>query len=681
MVPLLALASWQAVLETAMRDIQGTAIAADVRTGRVLARSGAPDQSYSPGSVIKPFVVEAADPAALRHPLVCRRDLKIGTRTLGCVHPSLASSLDPGAALAYSCNSYFAGLADRIPPDRLVAHLRKQGFEVNPPRSAEERKLLALGEHGVQITPGQLLQAYVRLARAEHAVIAEGLQGAVEFGTAQLAAAAGVPVAGKTGTTATPGRTGTRAWFAGWAPARNPEVALVVFVARGQGGGSAAPIAGRVFANLSPRPAPLPAVTVRMFKDQKIRTVDMEEYVEGVLAGEASGFAPEALKAMAVAARTWAMAHRGRHQQEGFDFCESTHCQDYRLDARTAGVRSAARATSGEILWYGGKPALTFYHKDCGGILESYHEAWGGPRLAYLLSKPDAACQRRGTGKWRMEIDAREVSVTGRTGSGRAREVRVDGVTAPHEEFQRATGNRVRSPLFRLARSGNRIWIEGSGEGHGVGLCQIGANERAQRGENYHQILAFYYDGAGEPQDAWRKLSAPGLEVWATTNESGLLDLLTRALREAERRVGGRLSGPARVRVFGSTAAFRDATGEPGWVAASTLRGEIRLQPADVLRSRGALDSVLLHEMLHLAVQGRARRAVPAWFEEGLVQYLEDPSKPPADTALVESNVARPPNEAAMRQAYDAARSRVSRLVARHGRAVVLGWLETGVPR
>ena len=63
-----------------------------------------------------------------------------------------------------------------------------------------------------------------------------------------------------------------------------------------------------------------------------IVAMPLEEYVSGVLAGEAGGVrAPEALKAMAVAVRTYAVHFMGRHSQEGFDFCDTTHCQDLRV--------------------------------------------------------------------------------------------------------------------------------------------------------------------------------------------------------------------------------------------------------------------------------------------------------------------------------------------------------------
>jgi stage II sporulation SpoD-like protein len=83
----------------------------------------------------------------------------------------------------------------------------------------------------------------------------------------------------------------------------------------------------------------------------------MEEYVAGVLAGETGNFkSDEALKAMAVAARTFAMHFGSRHALDGFEFCDTTHCQDLRVAGIDAHLRSIALATAGEILWLTASP-------------------------------------------------------------------------------------------------------------------------------------------------------------------------------------------------------------------------------------------------------------------------------------------------------------------------------------
>ena len=122
-----------------------------------------------------------------------------------------------------------------------------------PPYSAAasgpDQQLQALGETGVRVTPLDLAAGYRYLARRVSdqtmAPVLDGMEGAVEFGTAQSARLERIRVAGKTGSVLT--SSGRRAaWFAGFAPSRSPEVAVVVLVQGRSGGSDAAPIAARM---------------------------------------------------------------------------------------------------------------------------------------------------------------------------------------------------------------------------------------------------------------------------------------------------------------------------------------------------------------------------------------------------------------------------------------------------
>lgn len=151
-------------------------------------------------------------------------------------------------ALAYSCNGFVAHFAPRFEPGELAGHLARASFppgRVGRAEGPESNQLQALGESGVRITALELALAYHRLAsraaRPGMAPILEGLEGAVEFGTAQHARVQGVTVAGKTGSAG-----GQAAWFAGFAPSRAPRVVVTVLVQGRSGGADAAPIAGRI---------------------------------------------------------------------------------------------------------------------------------------------------------------------------------------------------------------------------------------------------------------------------------------------------------------------------------------------------------------------------------------------------------------------------------------------------
>src|SRR5262245_11603903 len=170
-------------------------------------------------------------------------------------------------------------------------------------------------------------------------------------------------------------------------------------------------------------------------------TVPLEEYVAGVLAGESVGFRSEqSLAAMAVAARTYAVRYLGRHKSDGYDFCDTTHCQDVRIAALSERLRLAAESTGGELLWFEGAPAATFYGKDCGGVTEAGSRVWPELKAPYLTSHDDPHC--RAQKGWRSTIRKQDLrsalaasgiggaarldslQVAGRTPSGRA--VRLD---------------------------------------------------------------------------------------------------------------------------------------------------------------------------------------------------------------------------------------------------------------
>ena len=116
-----------------------------------------------------------------------------------------------------------------------------------------------------------------------------------------------------------------------------------------------------------------------------MRSVTLEEYVAGVLAAESSVETEmEALKAQSVVSRTFALKNRGRHAQEGFDFCSTTHCQRYvfvengRERPNAAAPARAVAATRGEVLRDGqGQLVDSYFHAACGGMTANIQSLWG----------------------------------------------------------------------------------------------------------------------------------------------------------------------------------------------------------------------------------------------------------------------------------------------------------------
>ena len=157
-------------------------------------------------------------------------------------------------------------------------------------------------------------------------------------------------------------------------------------------------------------------------------------------------------------------------------------------------------------------------------------------------------------------------------------------------------------------------------------------------------------------------------------------------MHESEESTGLVYNGAAKLKVYPTVAAFRDATGEPGWVAASTRGRTIRMQPTDVLRDAGTLESTLRHELLHILVESHAKPGTPLWYREGLVLYLAQPnggtraSETFDSVAALEKALRAPASEQELRQAYADAKARVAKLAGEHGKESLLDWLKNGVP-
>ncbi|HTT60817.1 MAG TPA: SpoIID/LytB domain-containing protein [Bryobacteraceae bacterium] len=445
--------------------------------------------------------------------------------------------------------------------------------------------------------------------------------------------------------------------------------------------------------------SPTVKVRVETARGAAVLDLPLERYVAGVLAGESSTFRSDAaLRAMAVAVRTYAVRMRGRHAAEGYDFCSTTHCQRVDLEGITPRLASIAEETAGELVWFEGKPALTLYTRDCGGRTEAGVEP-------YLKGHPDAYCTRAGAGRWQWSGDpagiaqallasglrtprpVEGIAIVSRTDSGRALTLSLEGagesvpISAGSFRFAigRALGwNTVRSDLYEIQSAGGRLLFQGRGSGHGVGLCQRGAEQMGAEGRTDRDILAFYYPGTAVGVTArglaWQRLGGDTVALWITQpdRDASVLDIAERESRIVTGRTGWPLPARVEIRIYPDLDSFRNATGEPGWVAAFTEGRRIQLQPAFVLRSRGVLDETVRHELFHVAVESRAAPGSPVWFREGIVEYLSG-SRAGGDTGTS-------PAEASARRAHaDAARA-VAGLVKHYGEAAVLGWVERGLP-
>jgi stage II sporulation protein D len=428
-------------------------------------------------------------------------------------------------------------------------------------------------------------------------------------------------------------------------------------------------------------------VRVKLTKQDgdKVVTMPLDRYVAAVLAGESSVFrSDEALKAMAVAARTYAVRLRGRHAKEGFDFCGTTHCQRVDLKAVTARLEGIAEDTAGELLWYEGKPAFACYARDCGGRTEDAGAVWPDLAASYLKSHEDPYCLRSGGSAWqwagtpqdilnalrqselRTPRVLEQISFRQTTASGRAHILALIGdgqtVAVSASSFRFAIGrglgwDTLRSDTYQVRFTNGRFLFQGSGAGHGVGLCQRGADQMGTEGHPYREILSFYYPGtlAGLTGRGvkWTRMGGEFIAVMTTQpgQDAGIVEKAERTVRALSDRTHLELPRRIEIRVYPDLDTFRNATGAPGSVAGQTRGTRIDLQPVAVLQGRGVFDSTLRHELLHVLVEHRARPGLPVWFREGLVEYLDGKGQ-----------------------------GRVKNLVNRYGADAVMGWLVRGLP-
>lgn len=275
-----------------------------------------------------------------------------------------------------------------------------------------------------------------------------------------------------------------------------------------------------------------------------VNVLDMETYLLGVVPHEIGAGRPEteleAVKAQAIAARTYAVRHMGRRASLGFDFYATVQDQVYG-GAETDDPLStrAVEETRGEVLTYEGEPIEAYYHSTCGGRTAALEEVWRGEPRPYLRSVSDERpgggwyCESSNRFRWtvrwdraellealerglgehlRRDVDVttvRAMALTGRTRSGRAEALRLRTNLGEHvvrgdsvRWILRPEPGRIlnsaRIELHPEEANGEIVGLEvqGGGWGHGIGMCQIGAVGRAREGHSYRDILLTYYPGS-----------------------------------------------------------------------------------------------------------------------------------------------------------------------------------------
>lgn len=251
-----------------------------------------------------------------------------------------------------------------------------------------------------------------------------------------------------------------------------------------------------------------------------VNILDLENYIKGVLYHEVSHYWPlEAIKAQAVAARTYALYEIGVNKTKDYDVTNDIYSQVYGgRNSERYRTNVAVDRTRGLILVYREKIVPAYYSATCAGFTEDANELWKenlpplkGVKCDYCLHSPHY--------RWKKNFRLKdiqdklnengfklgfikEVRVVERNASNRIRTLEITtrddkSVTISGKDFRNMIGpNLIRSNNYEIEMKGYYMDLVGKGWGHGVGLCQWGAAEMSRRGFNFKEILNYYYPGA-----------------------------------------------------------------------------------------------------------------------------------------------------------------------------------------
>lgn len=262
------------------------------------------------------------------------------------------------------------------------------------------------------------------------------------------------------------------------------------------------------------------------FNDEDvIREMDFEEYIKGVVTAEMpASFELEALKAQAVAARSYAL-HKmeGGKEDNGADVCTNfAHCQAYITDEKARAnwgenadsnfkkIQTAISDTSGKIMKYDDQVVTAVFHSTSSGETESAIDVWGGdvPYLTAVKSEGehlspkylstvtvgiDVFKEKLKEENENIDFSKASIGDIKRSDSGGIKNIVLYG-----EDFK---GTRIRtlfslrSTNFDMSIDNENVIFNVKGNGHGVGMSQYGANYMASTGKKYDEILLTYYTG------------------------------------------------------------------------------------------------------------------------------------------------------------------------------------------
>jgi stage II sporulation protein D len=241
-----------------------------------------------------------------------------------------------------------------------------------------------------------------------------------------------------------------------------------------------------------------------------INNCDVESYIAGVVRAEGGIKKPEEyFKTQAIIARTYMYKHLDKHLNDRYNVCDNTHCQAFNGMSTDSLINAASFGTRGQVILDQDSMLInSAFHSNCGGMTASSADVWITDQ-PYLKSVTDPYCLNSRNATWEKKISTNEwieylvkSGYTGKTNdlgllsfyqNKRWINYKAGSFSMPFEKIR--DDLKLRSSFFSVIAAKDSVTFRGKGYGHGVGLCQEGAMEMALQGNNYKQIIAFYYSG------------------------------------------------------------------------------------------------------------------------------------------------------------------------------------------
>lgn len=276
---------------------------------------------------------------------------------------------------------------------------------------------------------------------------------------------------------------------------------------------------------------PIETISVYIKSQDQVVSMPTAQYLKEVVAAEMpAAFETEALKAQAVAARTYLLNRVNVHKNgteipkhKGADICtDSTHCKAWLSEAdRRASwgdtadtswqkIAAAVDETTGIIITYNQQPISAVFHSTSSGHTENAKDVWGG-NVPYLVSVESPGEDQSPRYQSEVDLSVEEFQAIGtqhienvdwnkdlisdivRSDAGGIISITVGGVALKGTTFRTIYG--LRSTNAQITMADGKVKMQVTGFGHGVGMSQYGANYLASQGKTYPEILKVYYTG------------------------------------------------------------------------------------------------------------------------------------------------------------------------------------------